>query len=129
MRPLDLFNKAINFAEYLKWHNWSKLIEMHFFAFGNKMIYQSVRTSMDRLLMKCACGCLENVSFFSKTVQLIPVIKQKETYTKNNTEHEWKHGSNLMIQEEKLNLGNIITHIVNKSNMSCTTKRSNKNFS
>jgi len=47
--------------------------------FGNKIIYQNVLlTSMDRLLMKCACGCLENALFLSKTVQLIPAIKQKE---------------------------------------------------
>jgi len=47
--------------------------------FGNKIIYQKVLlTSMDRLLMKCACGCLENALFLSKTVQLIPAIKQKE---------------------------------------------------
>jgi hypothetical protein len=36
---------------------------------------------MDRLLMKCACGCLENALFLSKTVQLIPANKQKEIFT------------------------------------------------
>lgn len=40
-------------------------------------------TSMDRLLMKCACGCLKNVMFLSKTAHLIPIIQQKETYILN----------------------------------------------
>jgi hypothetical protein len=52
---------------------------------------------MDRLLMKCACGCLENALFFSKTVQLIPA-KKKEIFTYHEEQQiQLKNMSKLMM--------------------------------
>jgi len=50
--------------------------------------------------MKCACGCLENALFLSKTVQLIPIIK-RDTNVMSNNQLELKHKSNLKRHKKK----------------------------
>lgn len=76
---LDILGKAIEFAEHLTRKSTfeNKLTQdWTYFNFLSKQNYSwfSVReqTSIDRLLMKCACGCLEKVVLFSKTAHLTP---------------------------------------------------------